>query len=119
MKTEFGNALVENMCTGCTCVVNYKLLELIQGRLPNFTVMHDFWIYLVGTCFGKVIYDEQSYILYRQHGNNELGAASTVLDNYKRRLKCFKKHRGKTVLVKYKHGQYTKHLNWTNKNYSV
>ena len=94
VKTEFGNALVENMCTGCTCVINHELLELIQGRIPHFTVMHDFWIYLVGTCFGKVIYDEQSYILYRQHGGNELGVASSIRENYTRRVKNFRKHRG-------------------------
>lgn len=94
VRTEFGNALVENMCTGCTCVVNKKLLQLIQRKIPEFAIMHDFWIYLVGTCFGKVIYDEQSYILYRQHGNNELGAASSLLENYKRRVKNFRKHRG-------------------------
>lgn len=94
VRTEFGNALVENMCTGCTCVVNHKLLELMQGKTPNFTVMHDFWIYLVGTCFGKVIYDEQSYILYRQHGKNELGMASSIRENYRRRVKNFRKHRG-------------------------
>lgn len=94
VRTEFGNALVENMCTGCTCVINNSLLKLLQGKQPEFTIMHDFWIYFIGTCFGKVIYDEQSYILYRQHGNNELGAASSLWDNYKRRIKNFKKHRG-------------------------
>lgn len=94
VKTEFGNALVENMCTGCTCVVNKDLLRLIKGRTPKFTVMHDFWIYLVGTCFGTVVYDKRSRILYRQHGGNELGAASSLLENYKRRVKYYKKHRG-------------------------
>lgn len=94
VRTEFGNALVENMCTGCTCVINHKLLKLIQRKTPDFTIMHDFWIYLVGTCLGKVIYDEQSYILYRQHGKNELGVASSIGENYKRRIKNFWKHRG-------------------------
>lgn len=94
VRTEFGNALVENMCTGCTCVTNRSMLQLLKGKKPDFTIMHDFWIYLVGTCFGKVVYDGQSYILYRQHGNNELGAASSLLESYKRRIKNFKKHRG-------------------------
>ena len=94
VKTEFGNALVENMCTGCTCVINKELLCLLQVGKPEFTVMHDFWIYLVGTCFGKVVYDKKSYILYRQHGNNELGAASSLIESYKRRIKNFKKYRG-------------------------
>lgn len=94
IRAEFGNALVENMCTGCTCVINQAMVQLLKGKQPTFTVMHDFWIYLVGTCFGTVIYDEESYILYRQHGANELGAATSLFENYKRRIKNFKKHRG-------------------------
>lgn len=94
VKTKFGNALVENMCTGCTCVINQAMLQQLKGKVPNFTIMHDFWIYLVGTCFGTVIYDKESYILYRQHGANELGAASNRWDNYKRRIKNFKKYQG-------------------------
>ena len=95
VRTTLGNALVENMCTGCTCVINREMLQLLQGRKPKFTIMHDFWIYLVGTCFGTVIYDKESYILYRQHGNNTLGSASSLLGHYKRRVKNFRKNRGK------------------------
>lgn len=91
---SFGNALVENMCTGCTCVINRDMLQLLKGKKPDFTVMHDFWIYLVGNCFGNVIYDKESHILYRQHSGNELGAASSLAENYRRRIKNFKKHRG-------------------------
>ena len=94
VRPDFGNALVENMCTGCTCVINREMLQLLKGRTPDFTVMHDFWIYLVGSCFGRVLYDQESYILYRQHSGNELGAASNLLENYRRRIKNFKKHRG-------------------------
>lgn len=94
IRLEFGNALVENMCTGCTSVINQQMLLLLKGRTPEFTVMHDFWIYLVGTCLGKVVYDEESFILYRQHGNNVVGSASSIVENYKRRIKNFRKHRG-------------------------
>lgn len=94
VQSVFGNALVENMCTGCTCVMNKKMLQLLDGYKPDYTIMHDFWIYLVGSCFGTVLYDEESRILYRQHGGNELGEASSLIGNYKRRIKNFKKHRG-------------------------
>lgn len=94
VRSAFRNALVENMCTGCTCVMNRELAELINGHTDGYTIMHDFWIYLTGTCFGTVIYDKDSYILYRQHEKNELGAATTLVDNYRRRIKNFKKHRG-------------------------
>lgn len=94
VKAEFGNALVENMCTGCTCVINREMIMLVKGKTPKFTVMHDFWIYLVATCFGKAVYDKASRILYRQHGGNELGAASSLFENYRRRVKYYRKHRG-------------------------
>ena len=82
------------MCTGCTCVMNQAMISLLQEQRPKFTIMHDFWIYLVGSCFGKVIYDETSYILYRQHEQNAIGASSSLWENYKKRVKNFKKHRG-------------------------
>ena len=56
--------------------------------------MHDFWLYLVAAAFGTVIYDPQPYVFYRQHENNTVGMAITRLENYKRRLKNFKRHRG-------------------------
>lgn len=94
IRIDFGNALVENMCTGCTSVINHHMLLVLKERTPEFTVMHDFWIYLVGTCLGKVVRDEKSYILYRQHGDNVVGSASSKVENYKRRIKNFKKNRG-------------------------
>ncbi|MNE78893.1 hypothetical protein D3C80_1753360 [compost metagenome] len=35
--------------------------------------MHDWWTYLCVSTFGKVIFDPEPKILYRQHGNNALG----------------------------------------------
>lgn len=94
MRPAFGNALVENICTGCTCVMNRDMLLLLSGKTPKFTVMHDFWLYLLASAFGKIIYDKTPHVLYRQHGNNSVGMASTVFENYKRRVRNFKKHRG-------------------------
>ena len=93
VREEFGNALVENICTGCTCVINGSLLRLLKNQSPRFMIMHDFWIYLVGTCFGTVIYDEKSYILYRQHGQNNIGATHSIIKKYRNRIKNFKRYR--------------------------
>lgn len=70
---SFGNALVENICTGCTCVMNQALLMELCTHIPDKVIMHDWWIYLVASAIGEVIYDKQSYILYRQHGKNVHG----------------------------------------------
>lgn len=73
-KPSFGNALVQDMCTGCTAVMNRTLLSLLRNQIPDYVIMHDWWFYLTAACFGMVYYDKESYILYRQHGNNTSGA---------------------------------------------
>lgn len=97
IEPSFGNALVENICTGCTAVINRKMIEILANKKPNFTIMHDFWIYLVASCFGKVIYDTTAHILYRQHVANQIGLATNMFENYKRRIRNFKKHRGQLI----------------------
>ena len=34
---------------------------------------HDWWLYLVVSAFGTVVYDNQPALLYRQHGGNAIG----------------------------------------------
>lgn len=76
-KTSFGNALVQNICTGCTAVINRSMVQILQENIPqniDKVIMHDWWLYLTATCFGEVYYDQNPYIRYRQHGSNTLGA---------------------------------------------
>lgn len=70
---SFGNALLENICMGCTQVFNRSLLLLARDHLPAKNVMHDWWMYLTASYFGKTVYDSRAYILYRQHGDNQVG----------------------------------------------
>lgn len=91
---EFGNALVENVCTGCTEVFNRRLLELVTKQTPTYAIMHDWWLYLCATAFGQVYYDVNSYILYRQHGNNQVGSSVSFFDDWSRRFKNFKRSNG-------------------------
>lgn len=91
---DFGNALVENICTGCTCVMNHKLLQIIQTHIPRFTVMHDWWIYLIASSVGEVCYDNNSYMLYRQHDKNVVGTSTNYIDEFKVRLRNYRKNSG-------------------------
>ena len=72
-KTSRYNGFVESICTGCTMVFNSKLKVLLEKRHPVKITMHDTWIYMVCKIFGEVIYDDNAYILYRQHGHNVIG----------------------------------------------
>jgi len=92
---SFGNALVENICTGCTCVINQALLTELCKHIPNNMIMHDWWIYLTASALGKVIYDNQSYILYRQHGNNVYGTIIKRKRLFFHRINELRKKRGK------------------------
>lgn len=88
-KVGFGNALVENIATGCTIVLNKSARQLILSKLPESCLMHDWWFYLVVSCFGSVYWDDFSGIKYRQHENNTIGAATTFLSDFKRRVYRF------------------------------
>lgn len=95
MKPGFGNAIVENICTGCTSVINRNLLQLVQNHIPDFCLMHDWWLYLTASCFGDVYYDEESYILYRQHARNVVGIRTSYYKELINRIRKYKGNRGK------------------------
>jgi glycosyltransferase involved in cell wall biosynthesis len=80
---SFVSTLLSNFVTGCTCVFNRAFLE----RLPfpsdaDRTLMHDWWLASVATLEGKIVYDRQSFIGYRQHGQNHVGIQTGIADLY-------------------------------------
>ncbi len=76
-KIGFGNALVDSIATGCTIVLNRDALHLIGKNLPGMVVIHDWWCYLVVSCFGEVVFDDAATLQYRQHDSNTIGVATT------------------------------------------
>lgn len=94
MRPSFENAIVENIVTGCTIVMNPVLRQMVRENPPQYTVMHDWWFYLVVSCFGKLYYDETPYICYRQHGGNTVGTNVSRWKELKDRLHRFKGNRG-------------------------
>lgn len=68
------SALTENIITGCTAAINRYAIGLMQqAGVPSGVYFHDWWCYLVVSAFGTVVYDDQSLLLYRQHGANQIG----------------------------------------------
>lgn len=70
---SFANALVQNIVTGCTIVLNPASRDVLRDRWPDFAVMHDAWCYLVVTGTGTVVYDPFVAVDYRQHARNAVG----------------------------------------------
>ncbi|SMF53442.1 glycosyltransferase family 2 protein [Paenibacillus barengoltzii] len=94
-KLTMYNALVENVAVGCTTVLNREAFQLIASSPPaevDQVIMHDWWVYLCVSTFGKVIFDSQPLILYRQHSNNVLGGQTdSWLDKWKKRFRRYLK----------------------------
>jgi glycosyltransferase involved in cell wall biosynthesis len=68
------NALTENIITGCTAALNRPAVALLQrAGVPEGVHFHDWWLYLVVSAFGTVVYDNQPALLYRQHDANVIG----------------------------------------------
>lgn len=88
-QTSFGSALVQGITSGLTCVFNKAALLKMREAKPEFMIMHDWWLYLVASCYGKVYYDSNSYVLYRQHRDNVCGARTSKAERVKYRLTHF------------------------------
>ena len=70
---------------GCTMVFNQKLLDATNKYHPQHILMHDAWICMICLGLGGNVYvDKNSYIKYRQHGNNVIGLRVGIKDNLRR-----------------------------------
>jgi hypothetical protein len=65
--------MVSNTVTGCTALINRALLHKALP-VPADAVMHDWWLSLVASCFGQLLFVDKSLVQYRQHDRNTLGA---------------------------------------------
>lgn len=83
---SFSNAMVECRASGATSVFNRAALQVLQRYTYEHAVMHDAWVYLVVTAFGKAFFDQRSFILYRQHGGNQTGGHLSRRVRWRRRL---------------------------------
>lgn len=73
--SDFQHFLFGNCVTGCTVMINQKLKQMINFDSLDYSriAMHDWLFADVASAFGKVIYDSEPTILYRQHGSNVVG----------------------------------------------
>lgn len=70
---RFSHYLVENNITGNTVMINKAFLGFLDD-VPKECVMHDWWLGLLASCFGRISYIDRPLVLYRQHGDNQMGS---------------------------------------------
>lgn len=74
---SFANALVDNVVSGGTLLIDASLHALVlEAQPPYAAIWEDWWIYLVASAFGNVHFDEAMLLDYRKHQTNSVATAS-------------------------------------------
>lgn len=89
---SFRNALVENIATGNTVVLNPAAAQLARdaARHAGDVYAQDWWLYLlISGAGGKVIFDDgPPVLLYRQHNQNVIGGGLAPRQRVQRKIKA-------------------------------
>jgi glycosyltransferase involved in cell wall biosynthesis len=91
----YPSIIYRNIVTGCTIIMNRKLVEF-SLPFPNELPMHDHWLATCAVFAGKISLLKEPTTLYRQHGQNQIGAKSEKalckILSYKRTIEKFQNH---------------------------
>lgn len=89
--------ILRRSIAGCTIVINKKFWKIISAiGLKDELLIQGHDSYLVSLCYaieGKVICDKNSYILYRQHGDNTSGASNGIIQRIQKEYSSVKKNK--------------------------
>ncbi len=87
MEKSKGELFVENEQRGLTFVFNEKLRQLVLRVVDPGAKGHDWWTSVLARAFGSIVYDYESFVLYRQHDANAVGATPGFLARLKNWIK--------------------------------
>ena len=68
--------LIQNNITGNSIIINKKLAKII--KFHNKIIMHDWWLGLITSAFGKIYFIDESLLRYRKHSQNVIGPQQIV-----------------------------------------
>ena len=76
-RNRFTNLVISNVVTGCTVFINEALARKAVP-VSKEAIMHDWWLSLVASAFGKLVFIDAPLVSYRQHDTNAIGAKEFV-----------------------------------------
>ena len=76
-RNRFTNLVISNLVTGCTAFINEALARKAVP-VSKEAIMHDWWLSLVASAFGKLVFIDAPLVSYRQHDTNAIGAKEFV-----------------------------------------
>jgi len=106
-KVDTAHLFMENKCIGCTVMVNQQIQPYLS-ELPDEIRVHDWWLALICSHFGKIAYVDEPTLLYRQHGGNMIGGSSFA-DYCKSRFTAIGEQR-ETLKKTYRQGRAFVHM---------
>lgn len=74
-RLDSAHLFMENKCIGCTVMMNGAIRQYLQ-EFPDEIRVHDWWLALICSHFGKISYIKETTLHYRQHGGNMIGGSS-------------------------------------------
>ena len=83
-------AFQRSIAPGCVFVFNAQAANILR-KYKGYMESHDWATYAIIKVFGTVIYDSNSYILYRLHANNTIGKKNSIEELKQKIYRFFKK----------------------------
>lgn len=92
-ENDFAYSLLYSVAPGCTFVFNHAAREQLMryDMEQNFELIHDWLAHKIITLKGRLLYDDQPSMYYRQHGNNVIGSQRSGLRGTWDRVRRFLK----------------------------
>lgn len=86
---NFSKLLYENVAWGNTCVMNHALAKEVAIADPDRVYYHDWWVALVASALGELVYDDFSCLDYRRTGTNVSASGARGLSLLRQRIEKF------------------------------
>lgn len=94
---SFFNAMVQNVTPGHTQVFNRVMMqELVEKGVSDVHVI-DWWLYLVATGIGEIVFERNFTVKHRQHGGNAVGYDLNFWKKTLQRLKKVRSDKGNSI----------------------
>lgn len=98
LKANKYSFIAANIATGCTVVIDNKFYKQSVKYYPKNIHLHDYYLFLIALFTANYVYDFNSYILYRQHTNNQIGSNKKFFTKFKWNNFMHPKHSTTTLL---------------------
>lgn len=111
--TSYKQIIANNKISGCTFIWNKQLQKILldENRRPTPELLrkriHDVWVAAVASVAGTIVFDMNTYILYRQHESNVVGVRKgSRIANYIKKIRdpntrCGRSDLAKELMAKY------------------